>query len=124
MLAPVNSLSHGSAHSLNLRDAASTIAAYKKELALDPSNEGLKAGLEDAKKATAAPRDILGVQRGGAITAGARGGVMVASAEGKIGGGRHRGEDLRGLARRGGSVAVEGRSNGGQCENKREKERD
>jgi stress-induced-phosphoprotein 1 len=44
----------GAAH-LGLGDAASAVAAYEKGLALDPSNEGLKAGLEDAKKAAAAP---------------------------------------------------------------------
>lgn len=44
----------GAAH-LGLGDAASAVAAYEKGLALDPSNEGLKAGLADAKKATAAP---------------------------------------------------------------------
>ncbi|KAG8060082.1 hypothetical protein GUJ93_ZPchr0002g24367 [Zizania palustris] len=44
----------GAAH-LGLGDAASAVAAYEKGLALDPSNEGLKAGLADAKKAAAAP---------------------------------------------------------------------
>ncbi|TVU29034.1 hypothetical protein EJB05_20576 [Eragrostis curvula] len=44
----------GAAH-LGLGDASSAVAAYEKGLALDPSNEGLKAGLEDAKKAAAAP---------------------------------------------------------------------
>ncbi|XP_006648881.2 hsp70-Hsp90 organizing protein [Oryza brachyantha] len=44
----------GAAH-LGLADAASAVAAYEKGLALDPSNEGLKAGLADAKKAAAAP---------------------------------------------------------------------
>ncbi|KAF7090206.1 hypothetical protein CFC21_092997, partial [Triticum aestivum] len=44
----------GAAH-LGLGDAASAAAAYEKGLALDPSNEGLKAGLADAKKAAAAP---------------------------------------------------------------------
>ena len=44
----------GAAH-LGLGDAASAVAAYEKGLALDPTNEGLKAGLEDAKKAAAAP---------------------------------------------------------------------
>ncbi|KAF8692985.1 hypothetical protein HU200_039353 [Digitaria exilis] len=44
----------GAAH-LGLGDAASAVAAYEKGLALEPSNEGLKAGLEDAKKAAAAP---------------------------------------------------------------------
>jgi stress-induced-phosphoprotein 1 len=44
----------GAAH-LGLGDADSAVAAYQKGLALDPSNEGLKAGLEDAKKAAAAP---------------------------------------------------------------------
>jgi stress-induced-phosphoprotein 1 len=44
----------GAAH-LGLGAAASAVAAYEKGLALDPSNEGLKAGLEDAKKAAAAP---------------------------------------------------------------------
>ncbi|KAK3158587.1 hypothetical protein QOZ80_2AG0139090 [Eleusine coracana subsp. coracana] len=43
------------AANLGLGDAASAVAAYEKGLALDPSNEGLKAGLEDAKKAAAAP---------------------------------------------------------------------
>lgn len=44
----------GAAH-LGLGDAASAVAAYEKGLALDPTNEGLKAGLADAKKAAAAP---------------------------------------------------------------------
>ncbi|KAF0931674.1 hypothetical protein E2562_005671 [Oryza meyeriana var. granulata] len=44
----------GAAH-LGLGDAASAVTAYEKGLALDPSNEGLKAGLADAKKAAAAP---------------------------------------------------------------------
>jgi stress-induced-phosphoprotein 1 len=44
----------GAAH-LGLGDAASAVAAYEKGLELDPSNEGLKAGLQDAKKAAAAP---------------------------------------------------------------------
>jgi stress-induced-phosphoprotein 1 len=44
----------GAAH-LGLGAADSAVAAYEKGLALDPSNEGLKAGLEDAKKAAAAP---------------------------------------------------------------------
>uniref|UniRef100_A0A0E0K2Y7 STI1 domain-containing protein n=1 Tax=Oryza punctata TaxID=4537 RepID=A0A0E0K2Y7_ORYPU len=44
----------GAAH-LGLRDATSAVAAYEKGLVLDPSNEGLKAGLADAKKAAAAP---------------------------------------------------------------------
>jgi stress-induced-phosphoprotein 1 len=44
----------GAAH-LGLGDAASAVAAYEKGLALDPSNDGLKAGLDDAKKAAAAP---------------------------------------------------------------------
>jgi len=44
----------GAAH-LGLGDAASAVAAYEKGLALDPTNEGLKAGLEDARKAAAAP---------------------------------------------------------------------
>jgi stress-induced-phosphoprotein 1 len=44
----------GAAH-LGLGDAASAVAAYEKGLALEPSNDGLKAGLEDAKKAAAAP---------------------------------------------------------------------
>ncbi|KAL6911899.1 hypothetical protein ACP4OV_000704 [Aristida adscensionis] len=44
----------GAAH-LGLGDAAAAVAAYEKGLALDPANEGLKAGLEDAKKAAAAP---------------------------------------------------------------------
>ncbi|KAK3154758.1 hypothetical protein QOZ80_2BG0194740 [Eleusine coracana subsp. coracana] len=43
------------AANLGLGDAASAVAAYEKGLALDPSNEGLKAGLQDAKKAAAAP---------------------------------------------------------------------
>lgn len=44
----------GAAH-LGLGDAASAVAAYEKGLALDPTNEGLKAGLADAKKAATAP---------------------------------------------------------------------
>mgnify|MGYP003703018455 CR=1 FL=1 len=44
----------GASH-LGLGDAASAVAAYEKGLALDPTNEGLKAGLADAKKAAAAP---------------------------------------------------------------------
>ncbi|KAL5212497.1 hypothetical protein ABZP36_023344 [Zizania latifolia] len=44
----------GAAH-LGLGDAASAVAAYERGLALDPSNEGLKAGLADAKKAATAP---------------------------------------------------------------------
>lgn len=44
----------GAAH-LGLGDAASAVAAYEKGLFLDPTNEGLKAGLADAKKAAAAP---------------------------------------------------------------------
>ena len=44
----------GAAH-LGLGDAASAVAAYEKGLALEPSNDGLKAGLEDAKKAAAPP---------------------------------------------------------------------
>jgi stress-induced-phosphoprotein 1 len=44
----------GAAH-LGLGDAASAVAAYEKGLALEPANEGLRAGLEDAKKAAAAP---------------------------------------------------------------------
>uniref|UniRef100_A0ACD5YM31 Uncharacterized protein n=1 Tax=Avena sativa TaxID=4498 RepID=A0ACD5YM31_AVESA len=44
----------GAAH-LGLGDAASSIAAYEKGLALDPSNQGLKDGLADAKKAAAPP---------------------------------------------------------------------
>nr|ADA68360.1 hsp organizing protein/stress-inducible protein [Dactylis glomerata] len=44
----------GAAH-LGLGDAASAVAAYEKGLALDPSNEALKGGLADAKKAAAAP---------------------------------------------------------------------
>jgi len=44
----------GAAH-LGLGDAASAVAAYEKGLVLEPSNDGLKAGLEDAKKAAAAP---------------------------------------------------------------------
>ncbi|XP_066322296.1 hsp70-Hsp90 organizing protein-like [Miscanthus floridulus] len=43
----------GAAH-LGLGDAGSAVAAYEKGLALEPSNDGLKAGLEDAKKAAAA----------------------------------------------------------------------
>ncbi|CAL4886419.1 unnamed protein product [Urochloa decumbens] len=44
----------GAAH-LGLGDAASAVAAYEKGLAIEPNNEGLKAGLEDAKNAAAAP---------------------------------------------------------------------
>jgi stress-induced-phosphoprotein 1 len=44
----------GAAH-LGLGDAASAVAAYEKGLAIDPANEALKAGLADAKKASAAP---------------------------------------------------------------------
>ncbi|CAN6273659.1 unnamed protein product [Urochloa humidicola] len=44
----------GAAH-LGLGDAASAVAAYEKGLAIEPNNDGLKAGLEDAKKAAAAP---------------------------------------------------------------------
>ncbi|KAG8071615.1 hypothetical protein GUJ93_ZPchr0006g42953 [Zizania palustris] len=44
----------GAAH-LGLGDASSAVAAYERGLALDPSNEGLKAGLVDAKKAATAP---------------------------------------------------------------------
>ncbi|CAN6252531.1 unnamed protein product [Urochloa humidicola] len=44
----------GAAH-LGLGDASSAVAAYEKGLAIEPNNDGLKAGLEDAKKAAAAP---------------------------------------------------------------------
>ncbi|CAM0945041.1 unnamed protein product [Alopecurus aequalis] len=44
----------GAAH-LGLGDAASAVAAYEKGLVIDTSNEALKGGLADAKKAAAAP---------------------------------------------------------------------
>ncbi|CAM0906680.1 unnamed protein product [Alopecurus aequalis] len=47
----------GAAH-LGLGDAVSAVAAYEKGLTLDPSNEALKGGLADAKKAQRQPEPM------------------------------------------------------------------